>query len=187
MWHWPRVLACRHRRYGASQCSIKVIEDEGKVMLCSCVLDGGIKPRTVRGRFSSTTIISLSTTCSLLLSSSLNNATLAQKPIASSSSLEHLLLNICLSPAYLCPVYIINKNSPSKPKNMLFNAFFTTLLLATASSSVSAAPMNAPQELIVFNPPITSPKEFAAWAKGSEQIVRWGASFASTLALVYEV
>ena len=70
---------------------------------------------------------------------------------------------------------------------MLFNAFFTTLLLATVSSSVSAAPMNAPQELIVFNPPITSPTEFAAWAKGSEQIVRWGASLASTLALVYEV
>ncbi|KIM35909.1 hypothetical protein M413DRAFT_32141 [Hebeloma cylindrosporum] len=56
---------------------------------------------------------------------------------------------------------------------MLFNAFCTALLLATVSSSVSAAPMNAPQELIVFNPPITSPKEFSAWAKGSEQIVRW--------------
>jgi hypothetical protein len=63
---------------------------------------------------------------------------------------------------------------------MLFNTFFNTalLLLATAASSVNAVPIVAPQELIVFNPPITSPKESAAWAKGSEQIVRWSASFA---------
>ncbi|PPQ86329.1 hypothetical protein CVT25_005630 [Psilocybe cyanescens] len=50
---------------------------------------------------------------------------------------------------------------------------FLTTLLVVATASVVAAPIKGPQELIVFNPPITSPKASAAWAKGSEQIVRW--------------
>ena len=41
---------------------------------------------------------------------------------------------------------------------------------------VAAAPISDvdAHELIVFNPPITAPKESAAWAKGSVQTVRWG-------------
>ncbi|KAF4617653.1 hypothetical protein D9613_005678 [Agrocybe pediades] len=54
---------------------------------------------------------------------------------------------------------------------MLFTTFFATLLLAASSSL--AAPINSPQELIVFNPPITSPKASAAWPMGSKQVVRW--------------
>ncbi|KAF8968952.1 hypothetical protein BDZ97DRAFT_300430 [Flammula alnicola] len=53
---------------------------------------------------------------------------------------------------------------------MFFNTFFTTILLATASV---AAPINSPQELIVFNPPITSPKASVSWPMGSQQVVKW--------------
>jgi hypothetical protein len=54
---------------------------------------------------------------------------------------------------------------------MFFNAFFTAILLATASI---AAPVNRPQELIVFNPHIISPKAAVSWPMGSRQTVRWG-------------
>ncbi len=53
---------------------------------------------------------------------------------------------------------------------MFFNTIFTTLLLAATSI---AAPFNSPQELIVFNPPITSPKQSVTWAKGTRQVVKW--------------
>ncbi|KAF8170093.1 hypothetical protein BJ912DRAFT_998335 [Pholiota molesta] len=53
---------------------------------------------------------------------------------------------------------------------MFFNTFFTTILLA---ATAIAAPLNSPQELIVFNPPITSPKKSVTWAKGTRQVVKW--------------
>ncbi|KAF8158533.1 hypothetical protein B0H34DRAFT_463300 [Crassisporium funariophilum] len=53
---------------------------------------------------------------------------------------------------------------------MFFSTFFTAVLLATASV---AAPINAPQELIVFSPHIISPKASVAWPRGSRQVVRW--------------
>ena len=53
---------------------------------------------------------------------------------------------------------------------MFFNAF-TAILLATASI---AAPVNTPQDLIVFNPRIISPAASVAWPMGSKQTVRWG-------------
>ncbi|KAH9480201.1 hypothetical protein JR316_0006799 [Psilocybe cubensis] len=62
---------------------------------------------------------------------------------------------------------------------MQFTTFFTALLAATASvvaaptPTPTPTPLKSPQELIVFNPPITSPKSSSAWAKGSEQIVEW--------------
>lgn len=62
---------------------------------------------------------------------------------------------------------------------MLFFANFITVFLAAIifqHVNVAAAPIsdvNA-HELIVFNPPITAPKESVAWAKGSVQTVRWG-------------
>ncbi|PPQ76518.1 hypothetical protein CVT26_013352 [Gymnopilus dilepis] len=54
---------------------------------------------------------------------------------------------------------------------MLLNTFVASVLFAAASF---AAPINGPQELIVFNPPILYPKASSSWAAGSEQIVRWG-------------
>jgi len=57
---------------------------------------------------------------------------------------------------------------------MLFNTFIATIFLAASTSF--AAPINSPQELIVFNPPIISPKASSAWAMGSDQVVRWGKS-----------
>ncbi|KAF8817185.1 hypothetical protein BYT27DRAFT_7237633 [Phlegmacium glaucopus] len=53
---------------------------------------------------------------------------------------------------------------------MFFFNIFTAILLATVSI---AAPVNRPQELIVFNPRIISPKASVAWPMGSRQIVRW--------------
>lgn len=53
---------------------------------------------------------------------------------------------------------------------MFLKAVFTTIFLASASL---AAPILAPQELIVFNPQITSPKQHATWQKGSKQVVKW--------------
>jgi len=53
---------------------------------------------------------------------------------------------------------------------MFFNAFFTAILLATASI---ATPVNRPQELVVFNPHIISPKAAVSWPMGSRQTVRW--------------
>ncbi|PPQ65146.1 hypothetical protein CVT24_011041 [Panaeolus cyanescens] len=55
---------------------------------------------------------------------------------------------------------------------MLFTSFIASVLLATASLT-SAAPINAPQELIVFSPPITSPTAAEAWRAGTHQIVKW--------------
>lgn len=54
---------------------------------------------------------------------------------------------------------------------MLFKTLLTTLLLATASM---AAPVNTPQELIVFNPTITAPTKHMSWPKGSTQEIKWG-------------
>lgn len=54
---------------------------------------------------------------------------------------------------------------------MFFNTLFTAILLSTASI---AAPVNSPQELIVFNPRITSPTASVAWRMGSRQTVKWG-------------
>ncbi|KAF5314865.1 hypothetical protein D9619_007407 [Psilocybe cf. subviscida] len=51
---------------------------------------------------------------------------------------------------------------------------FTTVLLA--ASSVLAAPINGPNELIVLSPPITSPKQADAWPMGSHQVVTWNTS-----------
>ncbi|KAJ3504555.1 hypothetical protein NLJ89_g7878 [Agrocybe chaxingu] len=53
---------------------------------------------------------------------------------------------------------------------MLFSSLFAAVLFASASV---ASPVVAPQELIVFNPPITSPKASVAWPKGSEQVIQW--------------
>jgi len=62
----------------------------------------------------------------------------------------------------------------------LFFFFFTTTttIIFQHVNYVAAAPIsdvNA-HKLIVFNPPITSPKASAAWAKGSVQTVQWGKS-----------
>lgn len=54
---------------------------------------------------------------------------------------------------------------------MLFKTSFAIFLLAAASM---AAPINSPQELIVFNPKITAPREHMSWPKGSKQEVKWG-------------
>ena len=54
---------------------------------------------------------------------------------------------------------------------MFFNPFFTAILHATA---IVAAPVNRPQELIVFDPHIISPEEAVAWPMGSQQTVKWG-------------
>ena len=54
---------------------------------------------------------------------------------------------------------------------MFFNTFFTTILFATATI---AAPVNRPQELIVFSPHIISPQAAVAWPMGSRQTVKWG-------------
>lgn len=54
---------------------------------------------------------------------------------------------------------------------MFFNTFFIAILLATAASI--AASVNRPQELIVFNPHIISPKAAVSWPKGSKQTVKW--------------
>jgi hypothetical protein len=54
---------------------------------------------------------------------------------------------------------------------MFFNIFFTAILLATAAI---AAPVDRPQELIVFSPHIISPQAAVAWPMGSRQIVKWG-------------
>ncbi|KAF9046750.1 hypothetical protein BJ165DRAFT_1594087 [Panaeolus papilionaceus] len=55
---------------------------------------------------------------------------------------------------------------------MLFTSFIASVLLATASLT-SAAPINAPQELIVFSPPITYPTAAEAWRTGTQQTVKW--------------
>jgi hypothetical protein len=54
---------------------------------------------------------------------------------------------------------------------MFFSTFFTAILLATATT---AAPVNRPQELIVFSPHIISPQAAVAWPMGSRQTVKWG-------------
>ena len=54
---------------------------------------------------------------------------------------------------------------------MFFNTFFTAILLATATV---AAPVIRPQELVVFDPHIISPKAAVAWPMGSRQTVKWG-------------
>ncbi|KAF8904102.1 hypothetical protein CPB84DRAFT_1745932 [Gymnopilus junonius] len=56
---------------------------------------------------------------------------------------------------------------------MFFSTFFTSIVFVTASF---AAPINGPQELIVFNPPVLSPHASSSWAAGSEQVVRWNTS-----------
>ena len=64
---------------------------------------------------------------------------------------------------------------------MFLNTFFTAILLATATV---AAPVNRPQELIVFNPHIISPQAAVAWPMGSRQIVKWGESKSSFVGFV---
>ncbi|KDR82380.1 hypothetical protein GALMADRAFT_134008 [Galerina marginata CBS 339.88] len=56
---------------------------------------------------------------------------------------------------------------------MFFSTLFTSILLATATVAI---PITGPQELIIYNPPILSPKANSSWAVGSEQVVRWSIS-----------
>ncbi|KAF8878124.1 hypothetical protein CPB84DRAFT_1852460 [Gymnopilus junonius] len=56
---------------------------------------------------------------------------------------------------------------------MFFSTFFTSIEFIAASF---AAPINGPQELIVFNPPVLSPHASSSWAAGSEQVVMWNTS-----------
>ena len=56
--------------------------------------------------------------------------------------------------------------------------FFTAIItaLAIAVSTTTATPVDARSELIVVNPPITSPAAGNIWPVGSQQLVQWDTS-----------